>query len=75
MLDVRYKTYVMNDVRASVCKVRAFKASSRYAGTLSMLRSTASVGVMIGREGLKYWSSGQLGDDGRDEAGVSGSAG
>ena len=74
MLDVRYKTYVMNDVRASVCKARAFRASSRYAGTLSMLRSTASLGVITGREGSNSSTLWQSGDEDRDEAGVSGPA-
>lgn len=45
------QTYVMKDVRASVCKVRAAKARSKYAGILSTARSTESVADKLARDG------------------------
>ena len=40
-----------------------------------MLRSTASLGVITGREGSNSSTLWQSGDEDRDEAGVSGPAG
>ena len=65
----------MNDVLASVCRVRALRASSRYDGTLSILSRTASSGDISGREGSNKACSWHSGDEGRDDAGVNGTAG
>jgi hypothetical protein len=60
-------TYVINEVRASVCNPSARRESSRYLGTLLIGIRTELEGLMLELAGSNLST---IGDDGRVEGGV-----
>jgi len=52
-LNGRESANVMNDVRASMLRVIALRALSRYLGTSAMASSTESEGEIVGCDGMK----------------------